>query len=96
MYIEKIFIKNFRAIGSSGVTLNCNKGINIILGENNSGKSAIIDAARLVLSAGEYRKNVFVKTSDFHIDEYGEQAKLINIDVFFNELTADQATAFLC
>lgn len=94
MYIEKVCIKNFRTIGSDGVILNCNKGINIILGENNSGKSAIMDALRLALSAGNYRKNAYIKPSDFHIDRYGEQANIINIDIFFAELTSDQATAF--
>jgi len=94
MYIEKIMVQNFRTIGPSGVTLNCNKGINIILGENNSGKSAVIDALRLALSAGAYRKNIFIKASDFHVDKYGEQSNSINIDVFFNELTEDQAISF--
>lgn len=94
MFIEKISIKNFRAIGSGGVVLNCNKGINIILGENNSGKSSMIDSIRLALSAGIYRKNIFIKTSDFHVNKYGEQASIINIDIFFAELTKGQATAF--
>lgn len=94
MFIDKLFVKNFRIIGSSGVTMNCNKGINIILGENNSGKSAVIDALRLGLSAGIYRKNVYIKSSDFHIDKYGEQESVINIDIFFNELTLEQATSF--
>jgi len=94
MYIEKVYIKNFRRIGSTGVSFNCNKGVNIILGENNTGKTAVIDALRLALSAGDYRKNLYVKPSDFHIDKYGEQAKIINIDIYFNELTSEQATAF--
>lgn len=94
MYIEEICIKNFRTIGSTGVSINCNKGINIILGENNSGKSAIIDALRLALSAGVYRKNIYIKNTDFHIDKYGEQANLISIDIYFNDLTEEQATAF--
>lgn len=94
MYIEKLFVKNFRTIGLSGVTLNCNKGINIILGENNSGKSAVIDALRLALSAGLYRKNIFIKVSDFHINKYGEQENQINIDIYFNELTEEQAVSF--
>ncbi len=94
MYIEKVCIKNFRKIGANGILFNCNKGVNIILGENNTGKSAIIDALRLALSAGDYRKSLYVKPSDFHINEYGEQAKIINIDVYFNELTSEQATAF--
>lgn len=94
MYIEKIHVQNFRTIASSGITFNCNKGINIILGENNSGKTAMIDALRLALSAGAYRNNIFIKTSDFHVDKYGEQADTINIDIFFNELTEEQATSF--
>lgn len=94
MYIENLFVQNFRAIGSAGITLNCNKGINIILGENNSGKSAVIDALRLALSAGKYRNNIFIKGSDFHINKYGEQADKINIDINFNELTVEQAASF--
>ncbi|KAF5051700.1 AAA ATPase domain protein [anaerobic digester metagenome] len=94
MFIEKIIVKNFRIIGSAGITLNCNKGMNIILGENNSGKSAVIDALRLALSAGAYRKNLFIKTSDFHVNKYGEQADIININIFFNELTEEQASSF--
>lgn len=94
MYIEKVFIRNFRTIGKSGISLNCNKGINLILGENNAGKSAVIDALRLVLSVGNYKKRVYVKPSDFHINKYGIQEDKINIDVYFNELTEGQATAF--
>lgn len=94
MYIEKIEIKNFRTIGPKGIMLSCNKGINVILGENNSGKTAIIDALKLSLSVGDYRKSAYVKPSDFHVNAYGEQANVINIDLFFNELTAEQATAF--
>lgn len=65
-----------------------------MLGENNAGKSAVIDAIRLGLSAGVYKRNVFIKSSDFHIDKYGEQAQIINIDIFFNELSENQATSF--
>ena len=61
MYIEKVFIRNFRSIGEAGVSLSCNKGINLILGENNAGKSAVIDALRLVLSVGNYKKEYMLK-----------------------------------
>ncbi len=47
MYIERIEVKNFRVIGYAGIGIDFNEGINIIIGENNSGKSAIIDAIRL-------------------------------------------------
>lgn len=94
MYIEKVFIRNFRSIGEIGVSLSCNKGINLILGENNAGKSAVIDALRLVLSVGNYKKGIYAKTTDFHINKYGVQKDKINIDIYFNELTEEQATAF--
>ena len=89
MYIEKVYIRNFRRIGAKGIRFKCNKGVNIILGENNTGKSAVIDALRLALSAGEYRKSLYVKPSDFHIDKYGEQAKTINICLLYTSDAAD-------
>lgn len=86
MYIEKVFIRNFRAIGENGISLICNKGINLILGENNAGKSAVIDALRLVLSVGNYKKGIYVKTSDFYINKYGIQQDKINIDIYLMNL----------
>lgn len=37
MYIKKLTIKNFRAFDEDGITLQFNKGVNAIIGENNSG-----------------------------------------------------------
>lgn len=45
MYISKIHIKNFKGI--KDLTLHCNKGLNILVGENSAGKSTIIEAIRL-------------------------------------------------
>ena len=43
MYIKKLTIKNFRVFDEDGITLQFNKGVNAIIGENNSGKSAVMD-----------------------------------------------------
>jgi len=94
MYIDKIAIKGYRSIGSSGIEIDCNKGLNIIIGENNSGKTAIIDALRTALSIGDYKRGIYVKPSDFHINLFGEQSKTINIDLYFSDLTMQEATAF--
>lgn len=49
MYISKIHIENFKSFkGSFKLTLD--KGINIIVGENEAGKSTIIEAIHLALS----------------------------------------------
>jgi len=47
MYLSKLHIKNFRSIASC--ELNFNAGLNVIVGENNIGKSTVIDALRLLL-----------------------------------------------
>ncbi|MDW8802634.1 AAA family ATPase [Clostridium sp. A1-XYC3] len=94
MYIREVFVRNFRKFNDEGVTFNFRKGINIILGENNGGKSSIIDALRLALLSGQYRKGIYINISDFHINEFGERASEIRIDVYFEELTEEQAVAF--
>lgn len=66
MYLEKFNIKNFRSIHD--LTLKFNNGLNILIGENNTGKSTIIDALRHGLTYGDQRKEVFIKKSDFYVD----------------------------
>ena len=39
-----------RIFDKTGIELVFNKGVNAIIGENNSGKSSVIDAIRLVYS----------------------------------------------
>ncbi len=67
MYIEKFIIKNFRGI--EDITLTFNKGLNVLIGENNAGKTAIIDALRVCLSYGNQRRDIYISQSDFHIDK---------------------------
>lgn len=94
MYISKLIIKNFRKFNNEGTTFKFIKGINIILGENNGGKSTVIDALRLTLSAGQYRKGLYVNVSDFHINEFGERSNEMTIDIYFEELSEAQGMAF--
>ena len=67
MYIEKFIIKNYRGIAE--LTLHFNKGLNVLIGENNSSKTAIIDALRICLSYGNQKRDIYVSNSDFHIDK---------------------------
>jgi putative ATP-dependent endonuclease of OLD family len=94
MFINKIIVKNFRRFDEHGIEICFNSGINIVLGENNIGKSAIIDAIRLALSSGQYRKSLYLTSDDFHIDKYGRRTEQINIDLYFEELSDEQASAF--
>ena len=47
MYISELKLENFRKY--KNVNIKFNEGLNIIVGENNSGKTAIIDAIRILL-----------------------------------------------
>lgn len=86
MYIEKIKICNFRIIDKTGIELKFNKGINTIIGANNIGKSAIIDAIRIATSIYEYKKSVYFLKSDFHINNNGRMEKNAQIDVFLSDV----------
>ena len=46
MYLQELRISNFRCF-SEPQTIEFSKGINVLVGENDSGKSAIIDAIRI-------------------------------------------------
>ena len=59
MYISKIHIENFKSF-KGPFKLLLDKGINIIVGENEAGKSTIIEAIHLALSGllnGKYLNN---------------------------------------
>ena len=59
MYISKIKIENFKCFKEVFV-LPLNNGLNILVGDNESGKSTILEAIHLVLTGflnGKYLKN---------------------------------------
>jgi putative ATP-dependent endonuclease of the OLD family len=64
MFISTIAIKGDK-IFKDEFKISLNPGLNIILGENASGKSAVIDAIRLALQEDEYGRTG-ISASDFH------------------------------
>lgn len=78
MYLEKFTVLNFRGI--ENLTLNFNKGLNVLIGENNAGKSTIIDALRVCLSYGNQRREIYISLSDFHIDKSAIREKMNDIE----------------
>ena len=86
MYLKKLIIKNFRIFDEIGIELIFNKGVNAIIGENNSGKSSVIDALRIVYSTVTYKKDIFFSKSDFHASEDGTVAKYAQFDVYLEEV----------
>jgi len=82
MYIEQLVIKNFRGLEEANISFN--KTINILIGSNNIGKSAIIDSLRLVFSYGSSQKrDIYISKSDFHISSSAGLSDTIEFHVRF-------------
>lgn len=96
MYLSNIKLWNFRKFGADGeidldkpnLNLNLTKGLNVIIGENDSGKTAIIDAVKLVLKTHSY-DYIRVEDKDFY-----KLANRFRIELTFEELTSDEAKNF--
>ena len=86
MYLYKMCIKNFRVIGDQGIEVLFQKGVNAVVGENNCGKSTIIDALRISFSTVPYKKDIFFSLSDFHINKKGIPSQTAQIDVYFEDV----------
>lgn len=96
MYIHQLKLWNFRKYGSETIDLNnphldvCfNEGLNLLIGENDSGKSAIIDAIKLVLKTHAYEW-IKIERSDFH-----SNTDKLRIEIHFKGITDDEAKHFI-
>lgn len=90
MYISDVKIENFRGIGKE-TTFKFNPGITVLVGENDSGKSTVIDAIRYVL--GTTDQNWYkVEISDYHNEDTGDE---IRISIGFSDLSLKEKAAFM-
>jgi putative ATP-dependent endonuclease of OLD family len=96
MYLSNIKLWNYRKFGSAGqidpakphLDLNLTKGLNVIIGENDSGKTAIIDAIKLVLKTHSY-EYIRVDDKDFY-----KEANRFRIELKFEDLKPEEAKNF--
>jgi putative ATP-dependent endonuclease of OLD family len=92
MYLSKIQIANFRKIQS--LDLELNRGLNLLVGENDSGKTAIIDAIKFIL--GTHSNDwLRLEKDDFYSADGKTYATEIKILCIFKNLSEDEAAMFL-
>ncbi len=97
MRLSSIYIENFRIFGpeedSEHLELLLSPGLNVFVGENDSGKSAVVDAIRYVLwttSLEFHRPN----DDDFHVKE-SQRANSFTIRLSFSDLATHEVGRYL-
>lgn len=100
MFLSKLSLWNFRKYGSSdfdinkpNLVVNFKKGMNVLVGENDSGKTAIMDAIKLVLKTHAYEW-IRPDNTDFYT-----HTNRLRIELRFEGLKDDEAkhfTEWLC
>jgi len=78
MFLKKFKIKNYRCIKDASIDFN--KGVNILIGENNSGKTAVLDALRVCFSYGKQWRDIWVSVYNFHLDKNDPDAAIEDIE----------------
>ena len=96
MYLSQLTIRNFRLFGEGPPELQINfqPGVTALVGRNDSGKSAVIDAIRYALLTRD-QEFIRVQPEDFHIDTAGKQATEIYILCKLGGLTDTEKGAFI-
>ena len=95
MNISKLSIEGYKNFKDK-VEIKFHKGLNVIVGENASGKTTIIDALRLILSESEF-SYMAIRENDFHrsFDSNNFQAQKIKIDLEWEDLNESEQITFL-
>lgn len=96
MYLSILRLWNFRKFGSDTefnldsphLNLNFTEGLNVLIGENDSGKTAIIDAIKLVLKTHS-PEWISITSDDFY-----KETNRLRIECRFDDLTDDEAKNF--
>lgn len=97
MFLSELRIENFRMFGEGeqALVLSLRPGLTALVGENDAGKTAVIDAIRLAL--GTRDQELFrVEETDFHQPADGTpRRKEIRIRCMFDGLTRQDKAAFV-
>lgn len=92
MYINKIHIQNYR--NYNNFTMKFHKGLNVIIGSNNSGKTGLLYAINLLnypssISVEDFNKNNLLKYTEL----YAESAPEIVIEYYISHRISEDDTS---
>ncbi|MGI2137409.1 ATP-dependent nuclease [Shewanella baltica] len=99
MYLKELQLTNFRKFES--LKVNFKKGLNVLVGENDSGKTAIIDAIRYILNTKSFEtirfepRDFYKPTKTTDDNPQPERADTFTIAAIFSDFSADEAAKFI-
>ena len=96
MYLKNLKLWNFRKYGNPDpfdldqphLDLNFIKGVNVLVGKNDSGKSAIIDAIKIVLKTHSYD---WYKIDQ---DDFFDDSERLRVEITLDDLAPEEAKHF--
>lgn len=93
MYLHSLKLWNWRKFSekddkTAGIEVEFKQGLNILVGENDSGKTAIIDAIKMVLGTNSNDMN-WITEQDFY-----EGSRLLKIECVFRSMSEDEEAFF--
>ncbi|UZQ48823.1 AAA family ATPase [Clostridium kluyveri] len=100
MYLSRLNLWNFRKYGYSEIdkepslSVKFKQGLNLIVGENDSGKTTIVDAIKIVLGTQSYDA-IRIDETDFFKDRLKGRAEWFKIECIFEDLNDFEAGRFL-
>ncbi|HMO78143.1 MAG TPA: AAA family ATPase [Candidatus Paceibacterota bacterium] len=97
MHVSNLKLWNFRKYGSDGefdlktpdLSLDLNKNLNVLVGENDSGKTAIIDALKIIFKTHSFEW-IRIENDDFFKDK-----DHLRIEAILSDLSSLEAKNFL-
>jgi putative ATP-dependent endonuclease of OLD family len=94
MYLRYLQIVNYKNLKAT--KFDFSKGANTIIGENDSGKSNVMSALRILLDGSYYYSTKRLKESDF-ADSLGDwKGHWIIISAYFDDITFDEKSNEIC
>lgn len=93
MYLRELHVTKFRNVGNGKpVCVPFQQGLNLIVGENDAGKTSLVDAIRYCLGTrGQYYERITI--SDFFCAA-GHQSREFSIRCVFSDLTPSEIGGF--
>ncbi|EGQ8735565.1 AAA family ATPase [Vibrio parahaemolyticus] len=94
VYLAELSITNFRSFGPDGIKVKFREGVTALVGENDSGKTAVIDALRFLLGTTDQEWLRF-NDDDFHkASKDNSESNEIKIFGTFKKLTPSDKSGF--